>query len=118
MPASTSFSVVRRALLPDGGPLLGEAPELKNFFVAAGLNSLGILQGGGVGKIMAQWIVDGYCPVESHHIDIARCFPFQGTQKYLTDRTVETLGLQYQADLSQLLPIRVLGMSEGQPFMN
>jgi heterotetrameric sarcosine oxidase gamma subunit len=81
---------------PDGGPLLGEAPELKNFFVAAGLNSLGILQGGGVGKIMAQWIVDGYCPVEAHHIDIARCFPFQGTQKYLSDRTVETLGLQYK----------------------
>lgn len=81
---------------PDGGPLMGEAPELKNFYVAAGLNSLGILQGGGVGKIMAQWIVDGYCPVESLHIDIARCFPFQGNQKFLTDRTVETLGLQYQ----------------------
>ena len=81
---------------PDGGPLLGEAPELKNYFVAAGLNSLGILQSGGVGRIMAQWIVDGYCPVESQHIDIARCFPFQGTQKYLTDRTVETLGLQYK----------------------
>ncbi|MFC2063522.1 FAD-dependent oxidoreductase [Chloroflexota bacterium] len=81
---------------PDGGPLLGESPELKNFFVAAGLNSLGILQGGGVGKIMAQWIVDGHCPVEAQDIDIARCFPFQGTQKYLTDRTVETLGLQYK----------------------
>ena len=81
---------------PDGGPLMGESPELKNFFVAAGLNSLGILQSGGVGKIMAQWIVDGYCPVEAQHIDIARCFPFQGTQKYLTDRTVETLGLQYK----------------------
>jgi heterotetrameric sarcosine oxidase gamma subunit len=80
---------------PDGGPLIGEAPELKNFYVAAGLNSLGILQGGGVGKIMAQWIVDGYCPVKSLHIDIARCFPFQGVQNYLTDRTVETLGLQY-----------------------
>ena len=81
---------------PDGGPLMGEAPELKNFFVAAGLNSLGILQGGGVGKIMAQWIADGYCPVDSLHIDIARCFPFQGNQKYLADRTVETLGMQYQ----------------------
>lgn len=81
---------------PDGGPLLGEAPELKNFYVAAGLNSLGILQGGGVGKVMAQWIVDGYCPVESLHIDIARVFPFQGNQRYLIDRTVETLGLQYQ----------------------
>jgi heterotetrameric sarcosine oxidase gamma subunit len=81
---------------PDGGPLLGEAPELENFYVAAGLNSLGILLGGGVGKIMAQWIVDGYCPVESLDIDIARCFPFQSAQKYLTDRTVETLGLQYK----------------------
>ncbi len=81
---------------PDGGPLMGEAPELKNFYVAAGLNSLGILEGGGVGKIMAQWIVDGYCPVDPLDIDIARCFPFQGTQKFLTDRTVETLGLQYK----------------------
>ena len=81
---------------PDGGPLMGEAPELENFYVAAGLNSLGILQGGGVGKIMAQWIVDGYCPVDSLEIDIARCFPFQGSQKYLTDRTEETLGLQYK----------------------
>jgi 4-methylaminobutanoate oxidase (formaldehyde-forming) len=81
---------------PDGGPLLGEAPELKNFFVAAGLNSLGILQAGGVGRIMAHWIVEGYCPVESQAIDIARCLPFQGSPKYLADRTVETLGLQYK----------------------
>jgi len=80
---------------PDGGPMIGEAPELKNFFVAAGLNSLGILQGGGVGKIVAQWIVDGFAPVEVTDIDIARALPFQGNQKYLTDRTVETLGLQY-----------------------
>ncbi len=80
---------------PDGGPLLGESPELKNFYVAAGLNSLGILQGGGVGRIMASWIVDGYCPVESLHIDIARSFKFQGNQKFLKDRTTETLGWQY-----------------------
>ena len=80
---------------PDGGPMIGEAPELKNYFVAAGLNSLGILQGGGIGKIVAQWIVDGIAPVEVTDIDIARALPFQGNQKYLTDRTVETLGLQY-----------------------
>ena len=81
---------------PDGEPLLGEAPELKNFYVAAGLNSLGILQGGGIGKIMAQWIVDGHCPVESTDFDISRYLPFQGNQQYLKDRTVETLGLQYK----------------------
>jgi len=81
---------------PDGGPMIGVSPELKNFFVAAGLNSFGILQGGGVGKIVAQWIVDGIAPVEVTDIDIARALPFQGNQKYLTDRTVETLGLQYK----------------------
>jgi 4-methylaminobutanoate oxidase (formaldehyde-forming) len=81
---------------PDGEPLVGEAPELENFFVAAGLNSLGILQGGGIGKILAQWIVDGIAPVEATDIDIARALPFQGNESYLTDRTVETLGLQYR----------------------
>lgn len=80
---------------PDGEPMVGEAPELRNFFVAAGLNSLGILQGGGIGKILAQWIVDGTAPVEAVDIDIARALPFQGNQRYLADRTVETLGLQY-----------------------
>jgi glycine cleavage system T protein len=84
------------AFTPDGGPLMGESPELKNFYVAAGLNSLGILQGGGVGRIMASWIVDGYCPVDSLHIDIARRFDFENNQKFLTDRTVETLGYQYK----------------------
>jgi 4-methylaminobutanoate oxidase (formaldehyde-forming) len=47
---------------PDMGALMGEAPELRNFFVAAGFNSLGILFGGGAGQIMAQWIVDGHPP--------------------------------------------------------
>jgi glycine/D-amino acid oxidase-like deaminating enzyme len=32
---------------PDNGPIVGEAPELRNYFVAAGLNSIGILTGGG-----------------------------------------------------------------------
>ncbi|MCK4900028.1 MAG: FAD-binding oxidoreductase, partial [Anaerolineales bacterium] len=57
---------------PDLGPLMGEAPELKNFYVAAGLNSLGILLGGGVGRVMAQWIVDGLPDVDVTEIDIAR----------------------------------------------
>jgi glycine/D-amino acid oxidase-like deaminating enzyme len=44
---------------PDLGPLLGEAPELENYFVAAGMNSIGILTGGGIGNLMAQWIMHG-----------------------------------------------------------
>jgi len=80
---------------PDMGPLMGEAPELRNFYVAAGFNSLGILFGGGAGQIMAQWIVDGLPPVDVSGIDIARMMPFQNNPKYLYDRTVELLGWQY-----------------------
>jgi hypothetical protein len=39
------------------GPI-GEAPELRNYFVAAGLNSIGILTGGGLGRVLAHWIAD------------------------------------------------------------
>jgi 4-methylaminobutanoate oxidase (formaldehyde-forming) len=80
---------------PDMGTLMGEAPELKNFYVAAGFNSLGILFGGGAGQIMAQWIVDGLPPVDVSEIDIDRMVPFQNTPKYLYDRTLELLGWQY-----------------------
>ena len=48
----------------DVHPLLGPVPELDNYFVAAGLNSLGILMGGGVGTAIASWIVDGEPPVD------------------------------------------------------
>ena len=44
---------------PDLQPCVGEAPELKNYFVAAGLNSIGILTGGGLGRVMAHWIING-----------------------------------------------------------
>ncbi|MCK4901569.1 MAG: FAD-binding oxidoreductase, partial [Anaerolineales bacterium] len=60
---------------PDMGTLMGEAPELKNFYVCAGFNSLGILFGGGAGQIMAQWIVDGYPSVDVSEINIDRMMP-------------------------------------------
>ncbi|MDK1097743.1 MAG: FAD-dependent oxidoreductase [Actinomycetota bacterium] len=77
---------------PDNGFLLGEAPELRNFFVAAGMNSLGLLTGGGAGSIIATWIVDGLPPVDVTDIDIARLSPFQTNRPYLAERSVELLG--------------------------
>ena len=56
----------------DVRPLLGPAPELDGYFVAAGLNSLGILSGGGVGTMLAHWIVDGVPPVDATPVAIDR----------------------------------------------
>ena len=77
---------------PDNGFLMGEAPELDGFFVAAGFNSLGILTGGGAGSIMASWIVDGVPPVDVTGVDIARLQRWQTNRPYLTERSVELLG--------------------------
>ncbi|MDH5747700.1 MAG: FAD-dependent oxidoreductase, partial [Rhodospirillales bacterium] len=80
---------------PDDRYLLGEAPELKNFFVAAGFNSIGIQSGGGAGRVLAGWIKDGRPPEDLWDVDIRRMLPFQGNRSYLHDRTVEGLGLLY-----------------------
>jgi 4-methylaminobutanoate oxidase (formaldehyde-forming) len=80
----------------DASTLLGQTPELDNFFVAAGLNSLGILLGGGIGKVMADWIVNGVPDVDITGLDIARMAPFQNTPKYRKDRTVEALGIMFE----------------------
>lgn len=81
---------------PDLSPMMGLAPELDNFYVAAGFNSLGILMGGGAGKVMAQWIVTGEPGVNITGIDIARMQPFENTPKYVKDRAVEVLGFMFE----------------------
>jgi 4-methylaminobutanoate oxidase (formaldehyde-forming) len=81
---------------PDMEPLMGEAPELENFFVAAGFNSLGILLGGGAGQVIAHWIANGLPDVDVSEISIARMLPFQNNPKYLRDRTAEVLGMMFK----------------------
>ena len=80
---------------PDNRYMLGPAPELDNFFVAAGFNSIGIVSGGGVGKVMADWIVEGHPPMDLWDVDIKRVMPFQANRRYLRERTTETVGLLY-----------------------
>ncbi len=80
---------------PDDRYHLGEAPELRNYFVAAGFNSVGIQSAGGAGKVLAEWIAKGHAPMDLWDVDIRRNMPFQGNSKYLYDRTTEGLGLLY-----------------------
>ena len=81
---------------PDHNYLMGEAPHLKNFFVAAGFNSLGILSGGGAGQVMAHWIVHGLAPMDMWSVDLRRAHRWQNNDRYLHDRIVESLGIGYQ----------------------
>ncbi len=80
---------------PDDKYYLGEAPELKGFWVAAGYNSIGIVSSGGAGMALAHWINDGSPPFDLWDVDIRRAQPFQRNRLYLRDRVKETLGLLY-----------------------
>jgi len=96
---------------PDGNFILGEAPELRNYFVAAGFNSAGIANSGGAGRLMAEWIVGGEAPSDLWDVDIRRFGPFMANRKALSERTGETLGLHYamrwpRQELATARPLR------------
>ncbi|MBK6745618.1 FAD-dependent oxidoreductase [Ottowia sp.] len=80
---------------PDGNFILGEAPELRNYFVCAGFNSAGIANSGGAGRLMAEWIVGGEPSMDLWEVDIRRFGAFTGNRRALSERTGETLGLHY-----------------------
>ena len=80
---------------PDGNFILGEAPEIRNYFVAAGFNSAGIANAGGAGKLLAEWIAGGEAPMDLFEVDIRRFGAFAADAQWLKARTVETLGLHY-----------------------
>ena len=80
---------------PDDRYLLGEAPETRGFWVAAGFNSVGIQSAGGAGMALAQWMEDGEAPFDLSDVDIRRMQPFQSNRRYLVERAKETLGLLY-----------------------
>jgi 4-methylaminobutanoate oxidase (formaldehyde-forming) len=80
---------------PDNRYMLGEAPELRSFFVAAGFNSVGIASAAGAGQALAEWIVGGEPSMDLWDVDIRRFAPFQGNPRYLRERTTEVVGLLY-----------------------
>jgi len=80
---------------PDNQFILGEAAELRNFFVAAGFNSVGIASAGGAGRALAQWITDGEPGTDLLANDIRRFARFNGNAQWLHDRVGEILGLHY-----------------------
>ena len=80
---------------PDNQFILGAAPELRNFFVGAGFNSVGIASAGGAGQALAEWIIEGEPSLDLSAVDIRRFARFNGNNQWLHDRVSEVLGLHY-----------------------
>jgi glycine cleavage system aminomethyltransferase T/glycine/D-amino acid oxidase-like deaminating enzyme len=97
---------------PDLKPIVGEAPEVKNYFVAAGLNSIGILTGGGIGRLLAHWIVDGTPDMDVTAFNIDRLHGYQANPEYRRARTIESLGLVYRCHYPTLSPQTARGVKK------
>ncbi len=80
----------------DNNFILGPAPGLANLFVGCGFNSMGIASGGGAGKALAEWIVQGEPTMDLWPVDIRRFAPFNANERWLPDRIKEVLGMHYK----------------------
>jgi glycine cleavage system T protein len=92
----TNLTTVPESFTPDTAYLLGEAPGVKNFFVACGMNSVGITSAGGAGMAIATWIIQGYPDEDLWPVDVRRYNPWQNNLKYIEERVnVESVGNLY-----------------------
>ncbi|MBN9886314.1 GcvT family protein [Salipiger abyssi] len=80
---------------PDGNFILGEAPELKNFFVGAGFNAYGIAAGGGAGMALAEWVANGEPPFDLWPVDIRRFGRPHFDTDWVRTRTLEAYAKHY-----------------------
>ncbi len=100
VPAIGRAEVIRlvngpEAFTPDGEFILGEAPGVRGFFVAAGFCAHGIAGAGGVGQVMAAWIVGGRAPMDLWRMDIRRFGDHYADRSHTLAQTVETYATYY-----------------------
>jgi len=110
VPALATAQVIRlingpEAYTPDGEFILGEAPEVRGFFVAAGFCAHGIAGAGGAGKVMAEWIVEGQPSLDLSQMDIRRFGPPYADRDSTVVQVVKTYSTYY--DIRE--PSRPLG---------
>lgn len=80
---------------PDGNFILGEAPELRGFFVGAGFNAFGIASGGGAGKVLAEWVAGGEPPYDLWPVDICRFGRNHADVEWVRARTLQAYARHY-----------------------
>uniref|UniRef100_A0A1B6D3W9 Pyruvate dehydrogenase phosphatase regulatory subunit, mitochondrial n=1 Tax=Clastoptera arizonana TaxID=38151 RepID=A0A1B6D3W9_9HEMI len=83
------------AFSPDCRWIIGEAPEIHNYFVAAGMKTVGISAAGGVGRAVAELITQGYTSFDMYELDICRFLGLHNNRRFLRDRSKEVPGMHY-----------------------
>jgi 4-methylaminobutanoate oxidase (formaldehyde-forming) len=83
------------AFTSDGDFFMGESPDVKNFFVAAGFCAHGIAAAGGVGKMMAEWIIEGEPSLDLWRLDIRRLGLHHRSKTYTIHRAIEVYAHHY-----------------------
>ena len=75
----------------DTRPLIGAAPGVDGLFVAAGLNSVGIMSSAGIGRALADWMVDGAPPMDMWEVDVTRSDPATASDDHMHARMAEAV---------------------------
>ncbi|WP_170336331.1 GcvT family protein [Ruegeria arenilitoris] len=75
----------------DTKPLIGQTPEVDRLFVAAGMNSVGVMSSAGIGRVLADWIIDGEPPMDLWEVDIARVDPLTASNEHVEARMEEAV---------------------------
>ncbi|UCF95262.1 MAG: FAD-dependent oxidoreductase [Desulfobacterales bacterium] len=83
------------AFTPDGHYALGPVPGLRGFYVAAGGSINGIAGAGGVGKLLAEWILEGETSIDTHAMNVRRFGPHYQNQHYLVQQCREVYKYYY-----------------------
>src|SRR5690625_2283930 len=80
------------SLTPDGGPLLGETPEVAGLWSAA---AVWIKEAPSVGRMIAQWLTEGATEIDLHSLDISRFYPYARVDRHVQARSAEGFGKIY-----------------------
>jgi len=79
----------------DTRPLVGPAPGLPGLYVAAGMNSVGVMSSAGIGRLLADWMQDGYPPMDAWEVDVARADPRAAAPAHMAERMQEAVADQF-----------------------
>ncbi|XP_033643336.1 sarcosine dehydrogenase, mitochondrial-like [Asterias rubens] len=96
---------------PDHKPLMGETPEVRGFYLNCAMNSSGLMLGGGTGKEMAHWIINGRPELDMYGYDIRRFHPkVSHHAKWVDDRSQEAYAKNYSTVFPHDEPLAGRGM--------